>query len=126
MKHSTVTALIEMQDFWIEALDRNEITATVRLDLSAAFDVVNKSILLEKLEAYGFNKCASQWLCSYLSSRYQQVYIDGCLSNPLMINIGVPQGSILGPLLYIIYTNDLPEVNHDASPHFQEDRLGFL
>ena len=123
--HSTATALIEMQDIWMEAFDRNEITATVMLDLSAAFDVVNKNILLGKLEAYGFKENVLLWFSSYLTSRFQQVYIDGSLSEPLMIDIGVPQGSILGPLLYVIYTNDLPEVIHDQSPHSQANKCGF-
>ena len=70
---------------------------------SAAFDVVNKNILQGKFEAYGFKE--------NLTSRIQQVYIDGSLSEPLMIDIGVLQGSILGPLLHVIYANDLPEVH---------------
>ena len=84
-----------------------------------AFDVVDYDILLSKLALYGFEDSALEWVRSYLSNRSQSVFIEGCLSEPLPIECGVPQGSILGPLLYIIYTNDLPEVVHQES-HPQE------
>ena len=118
-KHSTTSALIQMFDTWIEASENDEVSAVIMLDMSAAFDVVDYDILLSKLALYGFEDSALEWVRSYLSNRSQSVFIEGCLSEPLPIECGVPQGSILGPLLYIIYTNDLPEVVHQES-HPQE------
>ena len=125
--HSTTTALLEMYDTWLEAFEDNKISAVVMLDLSAAFDVVDSSILLDKLELYGFRGNALSWLHSYLDGRQQQVYVDGVLSDPLEVEVGLPQGSILGPLLYIIFTNDLPEVVHNHEPQHSnnQDSLGF-
>ena len=82
------------------------------VDLSAAFDCVDHGLLLEKMKIMGFDKCCIQWCKSYLSNRYQCVYIEGAQSDFLRIDVGVPQGSILGPFFYILYTNDLPEVVH--------------
>ena len=118
--HSTATALIEMNNTWIDALENDEITAVLLLDLSAAFDLVDTRILLKKLEIYGFKREATTWLESYLTGRYQRVYVDGELSEALPVHVGVPQGSILGPLLYILFVNDLPEAIHDH-PQPQDD-----
>ena len=107
--HNTCTALLQMYDGWVEAAERGELTGVCMLDMSAAFDVVNHELLLKKLRLYGFNQTSLTWMTSYLSSRKQSVCIDGTLSSPLEISAGVPQGSILGPLFYIIFTNDLPE-----------------
>ena len=88
-------------------------TGVCLLDLSAAFDIVDHSLLLEKLKLYGFDVMSVNWIKSYLDGRQQSVYIDGKMSKVLPLSAGVPQGSILGPLLYTIFTNELPEVLHN-------------
>ena len=77
------------------------------LDVSKAFDLVNHRILLEKLMHYQFSEVALQWFMSYFDQRSQQVSISGKLSSPNLILSGVPQGSVLGSILFFIYINDL-------------------
>ena len=113
--HSTCAALLQMYDTWVAAQAEGEISADIMLDMSAAFDVVDHPILLNKMRFYGFSECSLNWLTSYLSNRSQSVLIDGHLSEPLPVKAGVPQGSILGPLLYLLFTNDLPEVIHAST-----------
>ena len=93
-----------MFDAWTEALEKNKISAVVMLDMSAAFNVVDPKILVEKMKIYGFKENATNWIKSYMTNRKQCVYIDSNLSKKLSVEVGVPQGSILGPLLYILYT----------------------
>ena len=111
--HSTTTCLIQMYDAWVEAVDQGRHTGACFLDLSAAFDIVDHPLLLEKLKLYGFSENALSWVGSYLTGRSQSVYIESFLSKIQPVPTGVPQGSILGPLLYIIFTNELPELIHD-------------
>ena len=113
--HSTTTAMIQMHDTWLEAIDKGDLAGVCMVDMSAAFDVVDTELLLEKMKIYGFDRGALQWMWSYLTYRSQGVYIEGCMSKMLKLEAGVPQGSILGPLFYTIFTNELPEVVHEAT-----------
>ena len=89
-KHNTSTALLQMVDVWLEALEDNEIYAVVLLDMSAAFDVVDHRILLGKLQLLGVDTSSSIWFESYLKDRTQQVLIDGAYSESLQLEAGVP------------------------------------
>ena len=94
-------------------LGKGDMAGVCFLDMSAAFDIVDHSLLLSKLDLYGFDSGMLTWVSSYLSSRSQCVSIDGTLSKLQYVPHGVPQGSILGPLLYILFTNEIPEVIHN-------------
>ena len=117
--HNTATALLQMCDQWLEEVDSDLMVGVMLVDLSAAFDMVDHSILLKKLDLYGLDKHSISWMNSYLRRRIQVVMVDGCLSPPLNITCGVPQGSILGPLLYILFTNEIPDLVHNHPVNFQ-------
>ena len=101
--HSTYMAIFELVDKIVNAVERNETTVALFWDLSKAFDTINHGILLYKLEHYGFRGVALDWFKSYLSNRKQFVCYQMHDSNHKIINCGVPQGSILGPLLFTLY-----------------------
>ena len=105
--HSTIDAISELVGNVLRGFDGNAMTLTVMLDISKAFDTLNHRILLDKLAHYGIRGIALSWFGSYLKGRTQAVTYNGVQSKFASIPNGVPQGSILGPLLYTLYTNDL-------------------
>ena len=108
-KHSTIHPIIHLLNHCASSASKPdpEFTLAVLCDLSKAFDVIDHDILLTKLRNYGVRGIANDWFRSYLSDRKQFVEINGIKSKMVPIQIGVPQGSILGPLLYLIYVNDI-------------------
>ena len=112
--HDTSTALLQMYDRWVEELEENKMVGVLFCDQSAAFDLCDHSILLDKLELMGLGQGALDWVRSYLSCRSQSCFVDGELSTPIkLLELGVPQGSIRGPLLWLCFTCDQPDVVHN-------------
>ena len=89
-------------------MDSRKLVGSVMLDLSKAFDLADHDLLLSKIDKYHVTKTSQEWFKSYLNNRTQRCCINGSLSDALMLARGVPQGSILGPILFLLYINDLP------------------
>ena len=109
--HSTSMAILELVEEMTTAMDNSQSSVAVFIDLKKAFDTVDHNILLKKLEKYGIRGLAYSWIHSYQTNRRQYVSINGTNSTCLNIACGVPQGSILGPILFILYINDMCKVS---------------
>ena len=108
-----------MYDNWVEASADGDIVGVIMVVLSAAFDMVDHSLLIEKLKLFRLDGKIMEWIQSYLLNGYQSVIIDGCLSPPLRNNCGVPQGSILGPFIYVMFSYEIPDLVHNHAISFQ-------
>ena len=125
--HSTNLAIVEVIDKIYANLNQNNIGLGIFLDLKKAFDTVNHEILLYKLEHYGIKGNALKWFVSYLSNRRQCTKVNGKLSSEEAVECGVPQGSVLGPLLFILYINDMENALNFTKPKlFADDSNLFL
>ena len=126
-KHSTYMALMILIDKLIKSLEKGEYILGIFLDFSKAFDTVDHSILITKLNHYGIRGIALDWFVSYLNNRKQFVTYNGVRSSMKTVKCGVPQGSILGPILFLLYINDLASICKKTLPFlFADDTNLFI
>ena len=122
--HSTETALLRVKNDIVIAMDGQKVVLLILLDLSAAFDTVDHEILLNCMSSrFGIKGKVLEWFRSYLSNRGQAVMVNGALGNSQTLKYGVPQGSVLGPILFTLYTAPLADVvrQHNVQFHFYAD-----
>ena len=125
-QRSTTHAVTYYTDYIRNQIDKGHLTASLYIDLRKAFDTVNHGRLLAKLQLYGIEEQELLWLESYLFGRYQSVCFENTFSTSNVVTCGVPQGSILGPLLFVLYVNDLhTELEHCRVLMYADDTVIF-
>ena len=125
--HSTILTTSYLTDYIFSAMNNNQITHTVFIDFKKAFDTINHKILLNKLKRLGFHQNAIKWFQNYLTNRTQRTFANKLISSELPIICGVPQGSILGPLMFLIYINDLTTcIKHSQCRLFADDTVLYV
>jgi hypothetical protein len=112
---STVLQLLRVLDDWTDCIDKGGAIDVVYCDFKKAFDTVPHARLIHKLEQYGIKGEFKDWIKDFLSNRKQCVIVNGSMSQPMPVSSGIPQGSVLGPLLFVIYINDLPNTTANNS-----------
>ena len=118
---STVSTMADLTDDLFDQINKSNTTVATFIDLRKAFDTVNLDILLKKLQRAGLRDNALQWCKSYLSNRTQCTVANGCTSRLLPIKCGVPQGSVLGPLFFLVYVNDIQQALDDCKVKLYAD-----
>ena len=118
---SCTTQLLDTLDYWTEVLDEGGSIDAIYMDFRKAFDSVPHRRLMHKLQAHGIEDKAYHWVKAFLSNRTQQVNINGSISEEAAVTSGIPQGSVLGPLLFVIYINDLPQIVKNEARIFADD-----
>ena len=119
--HSTLTALIEVTDKWSINIDNKLLNGVIFIDLKKPFDTIDHTVLIRKLQMYGVDQNGIKFFESYLSNRSQRCCVNGELSEAVKSTCGIPQGSNLGPLIFLIYINDLPNCLETATPRMFAD-----
>ena len=120
-RRSCTTQLLEVMEDWTKALEKGEPIDALYLDFSKAFDSVPHQRLLSKLRACGVSGTLLEWIHCFLTGRQQQVVVGGCCSSWSPVTSGVPQGSVIGPTLFLLFINDMPDVLSSAVKMFADD-----